>query len=68
MQVTEVQKALGGMDYPASRDDLVAHAEGNGASAEVLDELRQMADDTYESPAAVMKGLKGHLGGPTDDD
>jgi hypothetical protein len=30
LDVTEVQKALKGLDYPASRDDLVEHARSNG--------------------------------------
>jgi len=30
-QVTEVQKALKGVDYPATKDQLADHAEGNGA-------------------------------------
>jgi hypothetical protein len=31
LQIAEVQKALKGVEYPASRDELARHAEGNGA-------------------------------------
>ena len=67
VQVTEVQKALGGVDYPAGKDQLVSHAEANGAGDEVLEKLRGIDDRDYDGPNAVMHQLKGQLGGPTDD-
>jgi len=63
VQVTDVQKALKGADYPASRDDLVALAESNGADGEVVGALRAMQDRSFDSPADVMKDLGGALGG-----
>jgi Protein of unknown function (DUF2795) len=62
VQVTEVQKALKGADYPAGRDDLVRLAESNGAGGDVVEALRGMDGDTFESPADVMKGVKDSLG------
>ena len=56
-QVTEVQKARKGVDYPASKDELADHAEGNGADRELVDALRGNA---------VMKELKGSLTGSSD--
>jgi hypothetical protein len=53
----ELQKALGGMDYPASKEDLVKHAEGKGADDEVLSFLRNLPDKNYETPAAVNKEM-----------
>jgi Protein of unknown function (DUF2795) len=63
VQPTDVQKALKGADYPAGRDDLVSLAERNGADDDVVDALRGMDDDTFDSPADVMKGVQGALGG-----
>lgn len=52
---TEVQKALKGADYPASRDDLIEVARENDAPDDVIDELEENLDEEeYESPAAVM--------------
>jgi hypothetical protein len=62
LQVTEVQKALKGADYPARRDDLVSLAERNGADGELIDALRGADGDAFDSPAEVMKGLSGALG------
>jgi hypothetical protein len=69
-QVTEVQKALKGFDYPGSADDLAKHASENGADAGLVDALRALGKDSFDGPNAVMKGLgsggEGVLGGPTD--
>ena len=67
LQVTEVQKALKGMDYPADRDDLVKQAERNGADEKVIDALRGLDEGSFDTPAAVMKSLRGELGGSTDE-
>ncbi len=53
----DIQKALSGMDYPASRDQIVAHAEQNGADAEVLDALRGIDDREYEGPSGVSSAV-----------
>jgi hypothetical protein len=66
VQVTEVQKALKGMDYPADREELVEHAKRNGADQEIIDALENMDKQNFDGPNAVMKGLRGNLGGPTD--
>jgi hypothetical protein len=66
-QVTEVQKALKGADYPASREDLARRAEENGANEDLINELRSMDKESFDGPTAVMAALKGSLGGPTDE-
>jgi uncharacterized protein DUF2795 len=61
--VTEVQKALKGADYPATRDDLVERAESNGADDEIVEALRDAEDDSFDGPDQVMAALKGQVGG-----
>jgi hypothetical protein len=51
----DIQKALGGIDYPVSRDNLVKHAESSGASGEVLETLKGLPDREYDSPTDVNK-------------
>ncbi len=65
LQVTEVQKALKGADYPATRDDLVGLAKSNGADDEVVQALQNMNKDSFDGPSAVMEAVKGDLGGST---
>jgi hypothetical protein len=49
----DIQKALGGMDYPATRAEIVKHAEQHGADAEVLTALKRVEDREYEGPSEV---------------
>jgi hypothetical protein len=65
-QITEVQKALKGVNYPASKDDLASHAEGNGADRDLVEALRGMDKNSFDGPNAVMKELKGSLTGSND--
>ena len=53
----DIQKALKGMDYPASKDQIVAHAEQNGADSEILDALRGIDDREYEGPSGVSSAV-----------
>ena len=49
----ELQKHLKGVEYPASRSDIVKQAETNGADEETLAMLRKLKDSMYDSPAQV---------------
>jgi hypothetical protein len=53
----EVQKYLSGMDYPASKEQLVEHAKSKGASKEILDELDRLPDEEYDGPNRVSSAV-----------
>jgi Protein of unknown function (DUF2795) len=53
----DIQKALSGMDYPASKDQIVQHAESSGADSEVLEALRKIEDREYEGPSGVSSAV-----------
>jgi hypothetical protein len=53
----ELQKHLKGVDYPASKDDLVSAAESNGAPEEVVNALRSAGQDSFDGPTAVQSAL-----------
>ncbi|MBD2108250.1 DUF2795 domain-containing protein [Nodosilinea sp. FACHB-13] len=52
-----VQKFLKGMDYPASKQDVVDHAKQNGADENVCATLEQMPDEEFETSADVSKAI-----------
>lgn len=54
-----IQKHLAGIDYPATRDDLLRHARGQNAPEEVIAALEQLTHHEYGSAADVAKGM-GH--------
>ena len=64
-QVTEVQKALKGADYPMDGSALADLARSNGADDDLVQALRGLRE--VDGPNGVMKELKGDLGGSTED-
>jgi hypothetical protein len=62
-QVTEVQKALKGADYPMTGEQLADLARSNGADDALVEALRGLRE--VDGPNGVMKELKGDLGGST---
>ena len=61
MQVNpiDVQRHLKGMNYPASKDDVVSKAQENGADDALLEQLRGMGRNEFSGPDDVMEALKG---------
>lgn len=53
----ELQKHLKGVDYPASKDDLVSAAQSNGAPDDVVEALRSSSKDRFDGPTAVTEAL-----------
>ncbi|MFH8344126.1 DUF2795 domain-containing protein [Streptomyces sp. NPDC018045] len=53
----ELQKALKGAHYPASKDDLVSCAEGNHADRGTMDKISHLPGKSYENPAEVEKAV-----------
>ena len=59
MSPIDIQKALSGMDYPVSKDDIVRHAENQGGDKEVVEALRKIEDREYEGPSGVSSAVFG---------
>lgn len=53
----ELQQALAGVSYPASRADLMAAAERNGAPPPITQAIESLGDRQYESPADVSQAV-----------
>ena len=49
----QIQKYLGGMTYPATKDDLIRHAEQRGADEHVRKALQRLPADSFNSPNDV---------------
>ncbi len=55
----ELEKYLKGIDYPASKDDLLQKARSNGAPDEVIDMINGLTESKFNSPIDVSKALGG---------
>ena len=53
----QLEKYLKGVDYPASKNDLIKRAEQNGADQRVLDTLKQLPDRTFDGPSGISKAI-----------
>jgi hypothetical protein len=51
----DVTKHLQGLDFPASRADLVRQAEKNGADRDAMEIVRKMPEREYGDMSDVMK-------------
>ena len=52
-----IAASLHGIDFPASKQDLVEHARKNNTEQEIIDVIQQMPDEKYTSMADVFKGV-----------
>ena len=52
-----VQKTLSGVSHPCSKQDLVSHAQSNGADHEILDALDKLPDADISGPDQVQKAV-----------
>lgn len=53
----QLQKFLKGVDYPAKKQDLLDRAQQEGADENVLSTLKQLSDESFETPADVSKAV-----------
>ncbi len=53
----QVQKFLGGIDYPVNKSDLVHYAVEHGADDNVRAVLQQLPNQTFNSPNDVSEAI-----------
>ncbi|MBM0226148.1 MULTISPECIES: DUF2795 domain-containing protein [Micromonospora] len=53
----QLQEYLAGLDYPVSREDLIRWGQENGASTEVLQMLKALPAEQFDSPAELGEAL-----------
>lgn len=53
----QVQKFLKDIDYPCTKDELLETAESQGANEDIMDTLRRIPMDSFNSPSDVAEGI-----------
>ncbi|PPF42723.1 hypothetical protein C5B85_15760 [Pseudoclavibacter sp. AY1F1] len=53
----QVQKYLGGIDYPASKETILESARDAGADDNVLQALEAIPEGDYDAPTAVSSAI-----------
>jgi hypothetical protein len=53
----QLQKFLGGIDYPTHKQDLIKRAQKSGADQNVLNTLKSLPRDDFNSPNDVSEAI-----------
>ncbi len=53
----QVQKFLGGIDYPVAKQDIVNTARNQGATDDVVSTLERLPAEEFASPADVSQAI-----------
>lgn len=53
----QLQKYLVGVDYPASKEDLVKQARAHGADENDVQMLKNLPDQSFQTPADVSQAV-----------
>ena len=53
----QIQKFLAGVDYPCEKQELLDHAEEQGADESVLTAIRDLPVDSFNSPNDVSEAI-----------
>jgi hypothetical protein len=62
MDTQKVQKCLSGISYPASKEQLIQHAQNVCGDQEVVSMLKDLPEQTYGKASALSNALGGVLG------
>lgn len=58
---TVVASSLEGIEFPATKEDILKYARERNAPPEAMKEFKAMPEGTYHSMAAVWDGIGGSL-------
>ncbi len=62
----DVQKFLSGINFPASKQDIIDHVRKNGGNGDVVSKLEALEDKTYNNTAEVTAEM-GDMGDEEED-
>ncbi len=59
LDVGQLQQYLQMVNFPAQKEEVVSNAESNGAPQNVVDGIRNAAQDQFNSQDEVLQAVKG---------
>jgi hypothetical protein len=57
--MADVEHALKGIDFPKNKNEIVQYAQQNKASSEIVSDLQELTDRTYNNAADVAQEFSG---------
>ena len=59
LTLSELQQYVGGMDFPADKQEVASAAEDNGSPQSVVARIRNSATERFDSPEEVLRAVRG---------
>ncbi len=59
LDMGQLQQYLGGVNFPAQKEEVASNAEGNGAPQNIVDGIRNAAQNQFNSQDEVLQAVKG---------
>lgn len=64
----EIEKALGGIDFPVDKETIVSKARENGAGGEEISALEDLPERKYNNPTEITEALGKNESGDEEDE
>jgi hypothetical protein len=59
LDLGQLQQFLGGVDFPAQKEEVASDAEGNGAPQGLVEQIRNAAPERFNGPEEVLQAVRG---------
>ncbi len=59
LDVGQLQQYLQGVNFPAQKEEVASNAESNGAPQNIVDGIRNAAQNQFNSQDEVLQAVKG---------
>jgi Protein of unknown function (DUF2795) len=60
LDLEQLTQYLPDFDFPASKDEVVSEVQNNGAPQEVVDQIKNSSNDTFNNASEVLETVRGN--------
>ena len=60
LDLEQITQYLPNTDFPASKDEVLSEVQNNGAPQEVIDQIKNSSNDTFNNGQEVLETVRGN--------
>ena len=60
LSLDQLTQYLPNLDFPASKDEVVSEIQNNNAPQEVIDQVKNSSNDTFNNAGEVLETVRGN--------
>ena len=60
LNLDQLSQYLPNLDFPASKDEVVSEIQNNNAPQEVIDQVKNSSNDTFNNAGEVLETVRGN--------